>query len=161
MADMRDAFKKAGFKEAEKQTDPSKQHRAPSDKGGQYTLSNNYAAQAEGVIIELKKSMGRDYQNFTTSKIRNILAMVNAIYNDVLNEQNEKLNSELQSRIEYLKVRLVYECGREPRIVKPFVDKAKLLSLLENIGDDRKRFLDFARYMEALVAYHRFYGGRD
>jgi CRISPR-associated protein Csm2 len=161
MADMRDAFKKAGFKEAEKQTDPSKQHRAPSDKGDQYTLSNNYAAQAEEVIVELKKSMGREYQNFTTSKIRNILAMVNAIYNDVLNEQNEKLNSELQSRIEYLKIRLVYECGREPRIVKPFVDKAKLLSLLENIGDDRKRFLDFARYMEALVAYHRFYGGRD
>jgi CRISPR-associated protein Csm2 len=124
-------------------------------------LSNNYAAQAEEVIVELKKSMGRDYQNFTTSKIRNILAMVNAIYNDVLNEQNEKLNSELQSRIEYLKVRLVYECGREPRIVKPFVDKAKLLNLLESIGDNRKRFLDFARYMEALVAYHRFYGGRD
>lgn len=159
MADMRDAFKKAGFKEAEKQTDPSKQHRAPSDKGGQYTLSTNYTAQAEEVIVELKKR--REFQNFTTSKIRNILAMVNSIYNDVLNEQNEKLNSELQSRIEYLKVRLVYECGREPWIVKPFVDKAKLLNLLESIGDNRKRFLDFARYMEALVAYHRFHGGRD
>ena len=56
--------------------------------------------------------MGRDYQNFTTSKIRNILAMVQ-IYNDVISEMKHCLS---QSRIEYLKS-LVYECGREPRIV--------------------------------------------
>lgn len=105
--------------------------------------------------------MGRDYQNFTTSKIRNILAMVSEIYNDVISEHEEALSLELQSRIEYLKVRLVYECGREPRIVKPFVSKAGLLELLNNIGDNREKFINFARYMEALVAYHRFLGGQD
>ena len=87
--------------------------------------------------------------------------MVSEIYNDVLIDYNENLSEELQSRIEYLKVRLVYECGREPNIIKPFVNKAGLLELLNGIGDNRDNFLKFAKYMEALVAYHRFHGGRD
>lgn len=127
----------------------------------QFTLGENYTARADQVIQELKGSMGRNYQRFTTSKIRNILAMVSEIYNDVITEQDDALSPDLQNRIEYLKVRLVYECGREPNVVKPFVTKAGLLELLNNIGDSRDNFKKFSRYMEALVAYHRFYGGKD
>jgi len=36
-----------------------------------------------------------------------------------------------------------------------------LLDLLNHMGDSRENFIKFARYMEALVAYHRFHGGRD
>ena len=78
-----------------------------------------------------------------------------------MNDSGETLNPGIQERIEYLKVRLVYECGREPYVIKPFVEKAGLLSLIDNIRDSRKKFIDFARYMEALVAYHRFHGGED
>ena len=46
-------------------------------------------------------------------------------------------------------------------MVKQFVDRAGLLDLLNNIGDSRENFKKFARYMEALVAYHRFLGGQD
>lgn len=124
-------------------------------------LGQGYTEQAEKVIKDLKNFMGRDYERFTTSKIRNILAQVSEIYNDVQNDLSKELTPEIQSRIEYLKVRLVYECGREPFVIKPFVEKAGLLTLINNIGDSRQKFIDFARYMEALVAYHRFYGGRD
>ncbi|MGI6328533.1 MAG: type III-A CRISPR-associated protein Csm2 [Dethiobacteria bacterium] len=156
--DMEDAFRKAGYQGTKQQRAKSPQAKPASN---QFVLGKNYTAQADQVIQELAGSMGRDYQNFTTSKIRNILAMVSEIYNDVISEHEEALSLELQSRIEYLKVRLVYECGREPRIVKPFVSKAGLLELLNNIGDNREKFINFARYMEALVAYHRFRGGRD
>ena len=125
------------------------------------TLGPGYTKQAEEVIIALKSSMGRKFEKFTTSKIRNILAQVSEIYNDVVNEQGDVLKEEYKSRIEYLKVRLVYECGREPDVVKPFVEKAGLISLINDIGDSRQKFKDFARYMEALVAYHRFHGGKD
>jgi len=158
MSDMREAFRKAGYKGAQPQPEKPLQARSAA---GQFQLGLNYTAQAEQVIQELKRSMGRDYQNFTTSKIRNVLAKVSEIYNDVRAENDEVLSLDLQSRIEYLKVRLVYECGREPWVVKPFVVKAKLLDLLNSIGDSRQNFIEFARYMEALVAYHRFYGGRD
>lgn len=153
MNDMRDAFRKAGYKSTGSHT-----ARPPET---QFVLEKNYAFQAEQVIQELRSSMGRDYQLFTTSKIRNILALVADIYNDVVAQRDEVLGHDIQSRVEYLKVRLVYECGREPKVVKPFVDKAGLLGLLNGIGDSRAKFVDFARYMEALVAYHRFYGGRD
>ena len=30
-----------------------------------------------------------------------------------------------------------------------------------SVGKDRKKFLAFSHYMEALVAYHRYYGGSE
>lgn len=155
--DMRGAFEKAGFKPSPRQQTQNTAAQ-PADK---FVLQKNYADQAEQVIKDLKKQLGRNYQNFTTSKIRNILSMVSEIYNDVRAEPEDALDEQMQSRIEYLKVRLAYESGREPYVVKPFVERAGLRELLSVIGDSRKKFIDFARYMEALVAYHRFYGGKD
>ena len=126
--DMKEAFRKAGLAG---EPQPARSQRRGTDNTGragsrgappaqpsrsqtaaaQFTLGENYTAQADQVIQELKRSL-RDYQRFTTSKIRNILAMVSEIYNDVITEQDDLLSPELQSRIEYLKVRLVYECGR-------------------------------------------------
>jgi len=176
--DMKEAFRKAGLAG---EPQPARSQRRGTDNTGragsrgappaqpsrsqtaaaQFTLGENYTAQAEQVIKELKRLLGNDWKELTTSKIRNILAMVSELYNDVITEQDDLLSPELQSRIEYLKVRLVYECGREPYVVKPFVTKAGLLDLLNNIGGSRENFKKFARYMEALVAYHRFYGGQD
>lgn len=149
---MREAFEKAGFRASEP---------PPLPGGSGFALKRNYAAQADETIQVLKNTLGRDYNNFTTSKIRNILAMVSEIYNEVRTEHEEVLSPELQGRIEYLKVRLAYESGREPRTIKQFVSKAGLMELLDAIGGNRQRFIDFARYMEALVAYHRFHGGKD
>ena len=166
MTGMKDAFEKAGYKN--NRNDKMNENRERRSNTGMKAnfvksaeLTEDYTLKAEQVIGELRNELGRDYGRFTTSKIRNILSMVNEIYNDVIIEQDEKLNQDLQIRIAYLKVRLVYECGREPRIIKPFVQKANLIHLINGIGDSRKRFIQFSRYMEALVAYHRFYGGKD
>ncbi|WP_449240483.1 type III-A CRISPR-associated protein Csm2 [Desulfoscipio gibsoniae] len=158
---MKEAFKKSGFKSPERK--PERHTSRPNSTPTKtiFRLEKNYTAQAEQVIRGLRSSMGRDYQQFTTSKIRNILAKVSELYNEVTIAQQDILSSEIQSKIEYLKVRLVYECGRELYVIKPFVEKAGLLDLLNAIGDDRQRFIDFAHYMEALVAYHRFHGGKD
>lgn len=112
------------------------------------------------MIQQLMIDLGNKYKDFTTSKIRNILAQVSEIFNDVIAGSDDVLGTGLRSRIEYLKVRLVYECSRE-NVVKQFVNKAGLLDLLNNIGDSRDNFKKFTRYMEALVAYHRFLGGQD
>lgn len=166
--DIRTAFERAGFK-GQDRTPPTRNQapatpvrpQTPAAPSVRFALEANYAAQADRIITGLRQDRNMDYRNFTTSKIRNILAMVSEIYNDVLAEKGDILSPELQGRIEYMKVRLVYECGREPRVVDPFVKKAGLLELLGDIGGSREKFVDFARYMEALVAYHRFHGGRD
>ena len=124
---------------------------------------DNYVVTAEKAIKEIcgkKDRRGRTVAPVTTSKIRNLLAMTAAIYNDVIVCTSEKLSTEIVGRIQYMKIRFVYEAGREPK-VKELVEKASLLEHLEEIGSSRTQYLLFSRYMEALVAYRKFYGGHD
>lgn len=122
----------------------------------------NYVETAEKVIRKIceKKDRWGNPDVVTTSKIRNLLAMTAAIYNDVIVWQSEKLSTEIVGRINYMKIRFVYEAGREPK-VRELVEKASLLEHLEEIGNSRTQYLLFSRYMEALVAYRKFYGGHD
>lgn len=123
----------------------------------------NYVKTAENVILKLSKEVDRrGNQNglVTTSKIRNLLAMTAEIYNDVINSTDEHLSQKTIGRINYLKIRFVYEAGRE-KLVRSLVDEAQILSCLDDIKGSRKQFLLFSRYMEALVAYRKFYGQKD
>ena len=121
----------------------------------------NYVDKAEQAIKKLREL--KDQKNVpivTTSKIRNLLSMVSDIYNDVLNVKEEKLNREVIGRINYMKLRFYYEAGREES-VKRLLTTAKAFELLNEIGNSRSNYILFSRYMEALVAFHRFYGGKD
>ncbi len=126
--------------------------------------SNNYVDEAERVIKTLKNRKnpknGREIPMVTTTKIRNLLAMTADIYNEMLNVPGERLPESLSGRIEYLRVRFIYEAGRDPE-VKNFVTEAKILDILREIAGSKENFILFNRYMEALVAFHRFYGGKD
>ena len=129
-----------------------------------YINENNYANEAEKVILYLKNKVnpktGKSIPMVTTSKLRNLLAMASDIYNEVIMLQDDKLNDELNGRIEYLRIRMVYESGRESS-VKDFVTAAKLMEILKEIKGSRKNYILFSRYMESLVAFHKFYGGKD
>lgn len=124
----------------------------------------NYVDKAEKVIQNLVKESKLKNKDriviVTTSKIRNLLAMNADIYNQVQVSGEEELSTELRGRIEYLRVRFIYECGREP-LVKNFVQKAEILEIIKEIGKSRKNYILFSRYMESLVAFHRYYGGKD
>lgn len=126
--------------------------------------SNNYVDEAERVIKTLKNRKnpknGREIPMVTTTKIRNLLAMTADIYNEMLNVPGEILPESLSGRIEYLRVRFIYEAGRDPE-VNNFVTEAKILDILREIAGRKENFILFNRYMEALVAFHRFYGGKD
>ena len=110
----------------------------------------------EAEVIMHKLSKEKD--KLTTSKIRNILSMISDIYNIEINRTETTLLPENQNRIQMIRVRLAYECGRE-KAVKIFVERAHLLNYIKKIHDSRNEFIRFARYMEALVAYHRYFGG--
>lgn len=120
-----------------------------------------YVEEAERVIKTLKEKKHKNGKpiRITTSKIRNLLAMSADIYNEVLGKE-ENLSAEVKERIDYLRVRFVYESGRDTD-VEEFVKTAKIIPALQEIKGSRKRFILFNHYMEALVAYHRYYGGKD
>ena len=125
--------------------------------------AQNYVDTAEMVIKELSQRTDRRgivVPMVTTSKIRNLLAMTADIYNEVMNGDEGVLNDEICSKIEYLRVRFIYESGREPK-VKELVMESGILDILKDIGSDKQKFILFNRYMEALVAFHKFYGGKD
>lgn len=124
---------------------------------------NNYVEEAEKVIkllCEKKNSKEKNNTMVTTSKIRNLLAMVSDIYNAALNLKGDKLSEELVGQINYMKIRFYYEAGREPK-VKELLEKAKVFDIMKQIGNSRENYILFSRYMEALVAFRKFYGGRD
>lgn len=122
---------------------------------------------AEETIKSLiyKDRYGKSKIALTTSQIRKFLTAVNAVRNKVdlwkvNNKDNHKLSADLVMEIKFLKVNLLYQAGRE-KDVKSFVEKAKLLTIIDDIDSDLDKFNKFCKYVEALVAYHKYYGGKD
>lgn len=128
----------------------------------------NYVDQAEKAILKIVKQDEENKQKnsraktmlVTTSKIRNLLAMTAEIQTEVRNNKGDKLTSEMIERINYLKVRFVYEAGREPAVRK-LVDTAEILQHLGDVKNSKEQYIIFSMYMEALVAFRKFYGKND
>lgn len=123
--------------------------------------------QAENVIksLQRKNKRGEVVIYLKTNQIRKFLTAANMIANKVSiyrskHPQEKKLSSELVDEVRYLQVKLVYQAGRD-RSAKEFIDAAGLLPMVKQIGSSIVRFEEFSRYVEALVAYHKFYGGKD
>lgn len=128
---------------------------------------DNYIEKAEKAILTLvnmKDDKQRQVKMVTTSKIRNILAMAADIYNEVLNCNDEKLSKNICERIDYMQIRIVYEYGRDSESHKPvrkFIDTAQLINCIKEIKGSKSEYILFNRYLEALVAYHKFHGGKE
>ena len=116
-----------------------------------------------------KNNPNKLYIKLKTNQIRKILTAVNILKNKVdiykiANPQAKKLDEELQMEIEFLRVNIAYQIGREKgkeNLVREFVEKADLLNMVKDINGDIKAFEKFCKYVEALVAFHKFYGGQE
>jgi len=111
-------------------------------------------------VLKTKKNQrGKPIGLLTVSQIRNLLAMSADILNEVLEYPEENLSEELLDRVSYLTVRFYYEAGRDEK-VKSFIETANLLPFLKGI-QTRKQYIRYYQYMEALVAFHKYHGGKD
>ncbi len=122
---------------------------------------NDYVDRAEKDMTYLLKEWNC---TLTTSKIRAILAMTAEILNKVNNAKAQSLASDsitdnIKRDLTLLRIRCVYECGRFPE-VKDFMTQTQILKHITNIKTLEQCEL-FCHYMEALVAYHRYLGGKD
>ena len=128
-------------------------------------------AKAEKVIQGLvyTDNRGREKIDLTTGQIRKVLTAINALTNKITvyaaqNENVEELPENLAAEVRYLKVKIAYQVGRDKargNPVKNFVDRAELFKRIDAVGTNIQRYEEFARFVEALVAYHKYYGGRD
>lgn len=120
-----------------------------------------YLEKEEFSVITNPKRGSRDI--LTTSAIRNILSSTSEIYDMVKSQGPEAVRDKLA----YLKVKLIYQSGRNAA-VKRFVKVSKLIQALDLLeekyyqkSEEKDKIILFCRYMEALVAYFKYYGGKD
>lgn len=119
-------------------------------------VPEDYVDEAERIM----RSLMSQPKKVTTSKIRNLLSLVTDIFNTENIRTEEKLLPESIVKLNLMRVRVAYECGRDDT-VKNFVAQTNLLEYLKGISTDRADLIRFAHYMEALVAFHRYFGGKE
>lgn len=135
-------------------------------KGQQFDFESfDVVTEAEKAIKELQYKDRYNKIDVTTSQIRKFLTAVNVVRNKVdlykaKNKGAEALSKELTAEIKFLKVNLLYQAGRTDA-VKQFMTVSKLDIIIDGIGDSLARFVKFTKYVEALVAYHKFLEGKD
>ncbi len=117
----------------------------------------DYVEYAETVMEQLIRSRSG---NVTTTKIRKILSLLTDIYNTEILRTEETLTDESITKLQLARIRIVYECGRDEG-VKTFAEKTHLLPWLKDVGSSREKAIRYTHYVEALVAYHKFFGGKE
>lgn len=105
------------------------------------------------VVESGKKTLA--FPELTTTKLRNIYGLIMNLYTKIGDAEDfEKHKKDIQ----YLKVKMAYEAGREP-VVKKFLTQTYLMAGIDYIKTF-EQFLLYCRYAESLVAYFKFYGGK-
>ena len=135
---------------------------------GAYAATSDKVDLADKVMKKLSTATDKSGKPsmVTTSQLRRFLTAVNTVTGKVEQYQNEtselgKLSADLAAQVKFLKVKLAYQVGRQGKVVADFAKEADLMAAIDSIGSDAKKYEEFARYVEALVAFHKFYGGKD
>lgn len=164
MNDMRSQFAKLGYGQASKAAGNRQGYNKNTAPAFVVTLNYDPVDDAEKVINHLEKDK---YGNIalTTSQIRKFLTAVNVVRNKVdlyiaQNKYADELSIELVAEVKFLKVNLLYQAGRA-KAVKDFMEISNLAAIIGDVDKNIKKFQRLYKYVEALVAYHKFMGGKD
>lgn len=87
---------------------------------------------------------GKEGEKLTTSQIRNVL------------DEIQKMKDYDEYRLQMLRPKLAYAAGRHKGKVKEFRDLMEVLIRNTNTTN----FSNFKNFVEAIVAYHKFHGGK-
>lgn len=123
-------------------------------------MSKDFGEYANQKLIEVK-SAGHGSITMKTNQIRNVLAMISSLWNRELGKTGE-LNEETLSELKYIKIKLAYAIGRDDGKlgIKAFNEKTHMYEFI-GLVKSRQDFTLYCRYLEALVAYHKYYGGKN
>ncbi len=115
----------------------------------------NFADYAEKVIQEHNQSRDK----ISTTQLRGLFALLIEVREIIRVRQDKQLDENLISRVQYIKMRFVYAAGRGEKGVPAFMQQSALIECLDTVKDSVKQFELICKYMEALVAYHKYYIG--
>ena len=103
------------------------------------------------VLVKEAEQHGRQLaRDLTTSQIRNIYGAVKKM----------QMKGQLDThKLLMLKPKLAYAAKRHGRGVETLKDV--LTQAIDLVGNDSKKFNRFVDFFEAILAYHKAYGGKD
>lgn len=121
----------------------------------------NYAQVAEEIVSPSNtdgrtRGMNDKFKRLSMSKLRGIYGLVTNVYTRVNTPSDLEENL---SDLQYIKVKMAYESGRDST-VKVFISETRLMALLDQVHS-YDQFILYCRYAESLVAYFKFYGGKE
>ena len=116
----------------------------------------NYVDLAQKVIDKHYQMKGK---TITTNQIRNFLELTNELREQLRTDHVEKLDTDMMSQVQYIKLRLIYAAGRDEgdNGVFKFMQCSSLIECLDTVGDSPQQYLLICKYLEALIAYHKWY----
>ena len=119
----------------------------------------NYVDLAQKVI---DKHYQMKSKTITTNQIRNFLELTNELREQLRTNHVEKLDTDMMSQVQYIKLRLIYAAGRDEgdNGVFEFMQCSSLIECLDTVGDSPQQYLLICKYLEALIAYHKWYETR-
>jgi CRISPR-associated protein Csm2 len=127
--------------------------------------SRDYDPVEEGrKLVERMKRDGKGSQEnvFTTSQLRKILSAAAVIKNMLDIDNLETIPPKIQSEIQYLHLKLIYQMGREKKLKRWLISKElDMPSIIKNIGNSRARFDNYYRLLESIVAYLKYEFGNN
>ena len=140
----------------------SQQSRPQPESINPLLLPEDYVKEAEDIILKEEW-----FRRITTSKIRRLFSLLIDSYNLESIYTDKTLKPETVRQLHLAQIRMLYEAGRDES-VKDFLESTKLVHYLKGIKDDskgikndRNAFINYFHYMEALVAYHKYFGGKE
>ncbi|WP_322512534.1 type III-A CRISPR-associated protein Csm2 [Chloroflexus sp.] len=132
----------------------------PIERSKLQTIITQDTPEAIRALVEEADRFGEALsRGLTTSQIRNIFGEVRSIEQEVP-VGAEKLPITVQRRLLMLKPKLAYQVGRFSNNEALRAFAYTLTEAIGLIGDDARRFHAFVDLFEAILAYHRCYGGK-
>ena len=124
-------------------------------------------SEAIQTLIEVAEKIGQYLveKSVTTSQIRNIFGTARMIEQEVKTLEDDKpLPIRVQRDLQMLRPKLAYQYGRiQKRDEKEGMGALTgiLSEAIALVGSDVRRFRNFMDFFEAILAYHRRYGGTN
>lgn len=107
-------------------------------------------------LVEIANDVGASIaQSVKTNQIRRFLDGTRKVEAEL---KSKEPFEKVKDQIILLRPKLAYAAGRN-REVK---DLAEILDVaVKSAAQTQENFVKFLKFMESIIAYHRFYGGRD
>ena len=108
-------------------------------------------------IANAEKFVKEKLLSVTTTQMRKFLSAVSNLANRISVLPEGQLDKKQIDEVQMLRVRLAYQAGRESKLKPLYINLEKEIANIKKKED----WQVFANYMEAIIAYHKFNGGKD